>query len=57
MNHINSLLAERQRVGELLKQQEEIKRQQQEQYQEYKDAQKRKNGIVKPFEKWLLTVA
>lgn len=61
MNHINNLLSKRRRVGELLEQQEEIKRQQEklhkEQYQEYRYAQKIKGGIVKPFEKWLLTVA
>jgi hypothetical protein len=61
MNHINSLLAERKRVSELLAAQEEIKHQQEklhkEQYQEYKALQKSKGGIVKPFEKWVQSVA
>jgi len=61
MNHINSLLAERKRVSELLAAQEEIKYQQEklhkEQYQEYKALQKSKGGIVKPFEKWVQSVA
>ena len=61
MNHIKSLLAERKRLGELLAAQEEIKRQQEklhkEQYQEYRYAQKIKGGIVKPFEKWVQSVA
>jgi len=61
MNHINSLLAERKRVSELLAAQEEIKHQQEklhkEQYQKYKALQKSKGGIVKPFEKWVQSVA
>ncbi|OBQ42439.1 MAG: hypothetical protein AN484_17740 [Aphanizomenon flos-aquae WA102] len=53
MNHINSLLAERRRASELLAQQEEIKQQQEKRYDEYRHDQKIKNGVVKPFEKWL----
>ena len=48
MNHINSLLAERKRVGELLAAQEE-------QYQEYKILQQKKGFPIKSFEKWLQT--
>jgi len=57
MNHINSLLADRKRVSELLAAQEEIKHQQEKLYQEYKALQKSKGGIVKPFEKWVQSVA
>jgi len=48
MNHINSLLAERKRVGELLAAQKE-------QYQEYKILQQKKGFPIKSFEKWLQT--
>lgn len=48
MNHINSLLAERKRVGELLAAQEE-------QYQQYKFLQQKKGFPIKSFEKWLQT--
>jgi hypothetical protein len=57
MNHINSLLADRKRVSELLAAQEEIKHQQEKLYKEYKALQKSKGGIVKPFEKWVQSVA
>jgi len=48
MSHINSLLAERKRVGELLAAQKE-------QYQEYKILQQKKGFPIKSFEKWLQT--